>query len=65
MICRATHEKAVDIVQEYTIFKEATDLLKAMWGKLCDVLVVTEFRVISTDSYDLIIFLTLLMPNDD
>jgi hypothetical protein len=49
---------------ERTIFKESTNLLKAMLGKFTDVSEVTVFRVISTDSYDLIIFLALVTSND-
>jgi hypothetical protein len=49
----------MDIILEHTIFKEAADLLKAMWRKVLDVRVVTVFRVISANCYDLIIFLSL------
>lgn len=42
-----------------TIFKEAANLLKAVRGELFDVSVVTKFRIISTDSYYLVIPLTL------
>lgn len=52
------------IVEERTVFKEATDLLKAMRGKFTDVSEVTVFRIISTDSDDLVIFLTLVTSND-
>jgi hypothetical protein len=39
--------------------------LKAMRWEVRDVRVVTEFRVISTDCYNLIIFLALVMLNND
>ena len=42
-----------------TVFKEATDLWKAMRRKLFDVIVVLVLWIISADSNDLIIFLSL------
>lgn len=35
-----------------------------MWGKFTDVSEVTVLRIISTDSYDLVIFLTLVTSNE-
>jgi predicted metal-dependent hydrolase len=55
----------MDIILEHTIFKEAADLLKAMWRKVLDVRVVTVFRVISANCYDLIIFLSLAIVIND
>jgi hypothetical protein len=42
-----------------TVLKKPTDLSKAVWWKLLDILVVTILRIISTDSYDFVIFLSL------
>jgi hypothetical protein len=43
-----------------TVLKEAFDLLEAMRRQLTDVIVVTVFRIISTNSYDLVILFTLI-----
>jgi hypothetical protein len=42
-----------------TVLKEPADLSKPVWWKLLDILVVTILRIISTDSYDFVIFLSL------
>jgi hypothetical protein len=42
-----------------TVLKKTTDLSKPVWWKLLDILVVTILRIISTDSYDFVIFLSL------
>jgi hypothetical protein len=42
-----------------TVLKKPTDLSKPVWWKLLDILVVTILRIISTDSYDFVIFLSL------
>jgi hypothetical protein len=42
-----------------TVLKKTTDFSKPVWWKLLDILVVTILRIISTDSYDFIIFLSL------
>jgi hypothetical protein len=42
-----------------TILKKSTDLCKPVRWKLFDILVVTIFWIVSADSYDFIIFLSL------
>jgi hypothetical protein len=42
-----------------TVLKKTTDLSKPVWWKLLDILVMTILRIISTDSYDFVIFLSL------
>jgi hypothetical protein len=46
-----------------TVFKEALDLLEAVRRHLADVIVVTIFRIIGTDCYDLVILFTLMTTN--
>ena len=46
-----------------TVFKEALDLLEAVRRQLADVIVVTVFRIISTDCYDLVILFALMTTN--
>jgi hypothetical protein len=43
-----------------TILKKSTDLCKPVRWKLFDILVVTIFWIVSADSYDFIIFLSLI-----
>jgi hypothetical protein len=43
-----------------TVLKEAFDLLEAVRGQLTDVIVVTVFRIISTNCYNLVILFTLI-----
>jgi hypothetical protein len=43
-----------------TVFKEAFDLLEAVRRQLTDIIVVTVFRIISTNCYNFVILFTLI-----
>jgi hypothetical protein len=48
-----------------TVFKEATDFIKAMWRKFLEIGYVTVFRIINANCNYLIIFLSLVIAETD
>ena len=50
-------------IKEDTVFKETTDLRETVRRKFFDVNVMLVLRIINTDCYDLVIFLTLNTRN--
>lgn len=52
-------EKLLQVKWVDTVFEKAADLSKAMGRKFLNIFIMTELRIISTNCYYLIIFLTL------